>query len=229
VVPAAYCNIAKEIHSCALKVIMRSSTERHTDCVLSALNALQSCVMFHLRCGRDEVASRVCVTALKMLHTGGRVDLAARDEYLRRIWTGEFLMMCTNYIYCLFFNDGFFGAAMHVLVQCKTIMEASEGLTSMNVAAISHNLACCFEKMDEYDDAEEEYKNALRISTALGAAASHGPQTGGVADILLGLGALHEKQNRIEEAESAYAKALRLYEDADGHDSLGVAQVNPYP
>jgi tetratricopeptide (TPR) repeat protein len=219
VVPAAYGDISKEVHSCAMKVIMKAAAERHTPGVTAAFNALESCATFYIRCARDDEAARACVSVLKLLHTGGRI-ITPRDAEVRRSWTGQFLITCTNFLYCHFRNNSCFAAAVSVLRQCKQIVVDNEGLDSINVAAIHHNIAGLHERLDQYDDAEAEYKHALRISEL-----TIGRSSEPFADILLGLGALHEKQNRLDDAEAAYKEALVLFEGKNGRESHLVAQV----
>jgi tetratricopeptide (TPR) repeat protein len=221
VVPAAYGDISKEVHSCAMKVIMKAVAERHTPGVTAALNALESCAKFHIRCARDDEAARVCVTVLKLLHTGGRIGMSSRDVEVRRSWTGDFVLKCTNYMYVHFRNSSCFASAVPVLVQCKQIVVDNEGPQSINVAAIHHNIASLHERLDQYDDAEVEYKTALSILDA-----QLGRSSEPFADILLGLGALHEKQNRLDDAEMAYQEALVIFQALS--QQYLVAQVLSY-
>jgi tetratricopeptide (TPR) repeat protein len=219
VFPAAYQDIAEEVHGSALKLLAKAVAERHTPAVVAAFAALQSCVVFKIRCAREDEAAHYCCTVLKDLHTGGRI-VTARDAEVRRSWTGDFLITCTNYLYCHFRNSCGFEAAVSVLVMCKMIVADNEGEDSVNVAAIHHNIATLCEQLDLYEDAEVEYKNALRI-TELKLGRSSEP----VGDILLGLGALHEKQNRLDDAVTAYTEALNIFEEKKGHDTQLVAQV----
>jgi hypothetical protein len=94
VVPASYSDIAKELHSCAMKAIMRAWTDRHTPGVTAACTAVQSCAAFYIRSSRDDEAARACVTFLKLLYSSGRKD-NPRDADLRMAWVGSFIMMCT--------------------------------------------------------------------------------------------------------------------------------------
>jgi tetratricopeptide (TPR) repeat protein len=219
VFPAAYEDIAKEVHGSAMKLLAKAVAERHTPAVVAAFNALQSSVVFKIRCAREDEGAHYCCTVLKELHTGGRI-VTPRDAEVRRSWTGDFLITCTNYLYCHFRNSCGFSAAVSVLVMCKMIVADNEGEDSINVAAIHHNIASLCEQLDLYEDAEAEFKHALRI-TELKLGRGSEP----VGDILLGLGALHQKQNRLDDAFVAYTEALKIFEEKKGHDSQLVAQV----
>jgi tetratricopeptide (TPR) repeat protein len=221
VVPASYSDIAKELHGCAMKAIMRSWTDRHTPCVSAACLAVQSCAAFYIRSSLDDEAARVCVTFLKLLYSGGRKESkdTLRDAELRMVWVGSFIMVCSNVLYCNFFHSCCYAAAITVLQQCKLIIDQTEGILNENMAAIHHNIAQCHERLDQYDDAESEYNNALRIGLLLE------PCGEAVAQVCCGLGALHDKQNRLNDAADAYQQALVRYKQLRGWESPGVAQV----
>jgi tetratricopeptide (TPR) repeat protein len=220
VVPAAYGDIAKEVLSCSMKVIMKAVAERHTPGVTAALNALESCATFHIRCARDDEAARVCVTVLKLLHTGGRSGMSARDVEVRRSWTGDFLMNCINVIDPRFRLHGYFKSSCCVLVLCKQILEDFQGGNSLQVAGLLHNIGVLHQEQDHFDEAAAAFQESVRISGG-----QLGQDSLQVADSLVCLAALFEKQSRLADAENTYTHVLRVREAKLGHDSVPVAAV----
>ena len=224
-VPAAYCDISKEVHSCAMKLIMKAAAERHTPGVTAAFSALESCVTFHIRCARDDEASRVCVTVLKLLNASGRSSnsgacMVVRDAEVRRWWAGQFVMTCINVIDPIFRLHGNFSSSCCVLTLCKQLLQEWQGGDSLQVAGLLHNIGVLHQQQDHYDEAAAAIEESVRISSG-----QLGYDSLQVVDSLIVLAALFEKVSRFADAERTYCHVLRIRETKLGHDSAPVAAV----
>jgi len=151
VVPAAYCGVAKELHACAMKVILKAVGASATPAVTQVLKAVESSCSFNIRCARDNEAARACVSVLNMLHTGGRSGLSPKDSEGRRTWTGDFLCGCCNRLDPMFRRYGFFDCACSILELCKQIVVDWDGKDSLQVAGMLHNIAALHDQRDRCD------------------------------------------------------------------------------
>lgn len=171
--------VAKEVHACAMKLVLKAAGATASPAVTSALHAVRSCAGFSTRCARADEAARACVTVFNLLHTGGRSSLSAHDFAIRRSWTEVFLVMCINEISEKLKAKCCFETACLVMAQCKNVMESlhSEDYVvimdriadavarhePLDVASTLYSLAFCHKKQGRLVDAEAMFKEVLRI------------------------------------------------------------------
>lgn len=85
-------------------------------------------------------------------------------------------------------------------------------------AVLRLTLGTSFRSLELYDDAEAQYRHALRLYERLGET-----QAAGLADVYGGLGTLYRQSGRVTEAERAARESLRLRRALFGDMSLEVA------
>ena len=228
-VPASYSLVAKEVHACAMKLVLKAAGATASPAVTSALHAVRSCAGFSIRCARADETARACVTVLNLLHTGGRSS--SHDFAIRRSWTEVFLVMCINEISEELKAQCCFEAACLVMAQCKNVIESLHGEDyvmimdriadavarheSLDVASTLYSFAFFKEKQGRLADAKAMYKEVLRIREL-----KLGHESLDVAGTLSNLAALHAKQDRLSDAEATYKEVLRIRELKLGHESL---------
>ena len=219
VVPAVYSDLAREVHSCAMKVLLKAAGAAATPAVTAVLNAVHSSASFNIRCARDDEAARTCVTVLKMLHTGTpRAGLSPKDLKESRRWTEKFFVECTCDIDQELQEYGCVNAAYAVLSQCLKVVQDTEGKDSLIVSGVLNNIAILLERCSRFDEALTMHKDALRIKKL-----KYGDDSCCVADSLNNLGMLYEKLGRLSDAEAMYQDTLRIRELKLGHESVDVA------
>ncbi|MBX3373701.1 MAG: serine/threonine protein kinase [Phycisphaeraceae bacterium] len=85
-------------------------------------------------------------------------------------------------------------------------------------AVLRLTLGTSFRSLELFDDAEAQYRHALRIYEQLGDA-----HAAGMADVYGGLGTLYRQNGRVAEAEHAVRESLRIRRALFGDMSLDVA------
>lgn len=221
VVPAAYSDLAREVHECALKVMLMPGSHAAVAALNTVFNAVDSGVRFNIRCARDAEAARVCVSVLKMLHAGTRSGLALTKIYGQdyRNRTKAYMEMC-QFIREEFISSNYYDAAIALMVQCKEIVEEIEGCNSVNFALHLQHIASLYEKKDRLADAEAGHREAMRILSD-----KFGSESLRVTQTLNNLALVLEKQNRLSEAEGMYKEAIRIKEKLIGRDTCEVAST----
>lgn len=221
VVPAAYSDLAREVHECALKVMLMPGSHAAVAALNNVFNAVDSAVRFNIRCARDAEAARVCVSVLKMLHAGTRSGLALTKIYGQdyRNRTKAYMEMC-QFIREEFISSNYYDAAIALMVQCKEIVEEIEGCNSVNFALHLQHIASLYEKKDRLADAEAGHREAMRILSD-----KFGSESLRVTQTLNNLALVLEKQNRLSDAEGMYKEAIRIKEKLLGRDSCEVAST----
>jgi tetratricopeptide (TPR) repeat protein len=221
VVPAAYSDLAREVHQCALKVVLMPGSHMVVAAVNAVLNAVDSCVRFNIRCARDADAASVCVSVLKMLHTGTRSGLALTKIYGQdyRNRTRAYMEMCHS-IREELASSNYYDAAIAIMLQCKHIIQEIEGDTSVNFAYLLQHISSLHEKQDRLADAEVGLREAMRILTG-----RYGHESLQVTETLNNLALVLEKQNQLCDAEAMYKEAIRIKEKLLGRDAVEVAST----
>jgi tetratricopeptide (TPR) repeat protein len=221
VAPAAYGDLAREVHECALKVVLMPGSHMAVAAVNTVLDAVDSCVRFNIRCARDADAAAICVSVLKRLHIGTRSGLALTKVYGQdyRNRTHAYMEMCHDIREELVSNN-YYDAAVAVLLQCKEIVQEIEGDSSVNFAYLQQQLASIYEKHNRLDDAEAGLRDAMRILNS-----KFGCESLQVTDTLSNLALVLEKQSRLSDAEAMYKEAIRIKEKLLGHDAVEVAST----
>jgi hypothetical protein len=146
VAPAAYCDIARAVYECALKVILMPGSHVAASAMTNVINAVSSGVSFFIRCARDEEAASICVSMMQTLHSATRSGVALRSIYFEdyKNRAKSFMDVCQNSTREEFTEAGYFDAAITVLVQCKEIVEEFSGDNSPAYAFLLQHIATLY-------------------------------------------------------------------------------------
>ena len=99
---------------------------------------------------------------------------------------------------------------LKVLTECRKRAEANPYPSrKSDVATTLNNVAVLHKNLTRYDEAENEYNEALAIRREL-AEANRDSYIGDVAQTLNNLGNLHQTLTRYDEAEKEYNEALKI-------------------
>ena len=128
-----------------MKVILKAAGPVATPAVMKLIATVHSCASFFIRCFRDDDASRMCVSVLKLLHSQERSGLLLKDHAERLDWAETFMSVCVDKVFQEMQNYSFYEAAVPMLLMCKQMMEESDGLDSAIVAVICNNLALLYQ------------------------------------------------------------------------------------
>ena len=234
-VPVTYIDIAREVHESALKIVLQAAGVTATPAVKAVISAVHSCAEFYIRCFRGSEASRMCVSFMHTLHTGGQSGTTPssrlQDYYERLAWISNFLGVCLHHIDLKLQANDWYDDACSLLMQCKEVISSIQGSESYNFFVLLNNLAGLHMKQHRLDEAEALYKEALRIREL-----NFHPLAGlreqesmiesydvSIAATMHNLAMVHIHQHRLADAEVLYKEALQKQQTKLGNESLDVA------
>jgi tetratricopeptide (TPR) repeat protein len=215
IVPSIFIDLAKETHSSSMKFISSAAGLIATPTVTIVLNAALSAALFSIRSAGDAVASRICCTLIKMLHTGGPPSPKQKDKDERHSWTQNFILACTMSVDKELCAANYHQAALNIANQCLQVVEDSIGRENIVYSILHMNTSKHLANLQRWDEAQATYKESVRLMDKTVAAAGSDPK-----EILPSVADMYKKNVPPEEAEAMFLETIRVVEQKSGRHSM---------